>query len=266
MPPFLDLENGDAAELEGRVIVYARCVNESDSDPDSDLIAAMFFTTQPADFTEKFGVPEGGLEDLAQRAAEAGASHPDASSGVVPVYAAPLELEFADIQIAPDDVVFAGRFSAMQTCRTAMQLAAHLYMLHYNDQLVSRSGLAVQSADTPASEPQVTYRTMPSGELSKHLQSHYIAPIMHALEDNNTTAAGEIAQDFIRFCGPKGPLTDDSYAVAAVVQSPPGETRTPLLYKYFEKILAITSERFEDAARIRDQIKTLKAGPGPSPG
>ena len=82
---------------------------------------------------------------------------------------------------------------------------------------------------------------------------------MHALEDGNTEDAMRVGHDLIRFCGPKGPLIDDAYSLAAVVRSHPNKASIPLLYKYFEKIFAISDERFKDAARLRDQIKTMRA-------
>ncbi len=66
----LELENGDPENLEGRVIVYGYSPPEEEAGEPQDQISAMFCTTDPSDFTEKFGVPEGGLEELAQRAGD----------------------------------------------------------------------------------------------------------------------------------------------------------------------------------------------------
>lgn len=272
MAALLELENGDLENLQGRVIIYARCLNDvgavGSGTASPGEVVAMFFTTDPADFTEKFGVPEGGLDDLARRAEEVRARNPDAPVGVVPIYGAPVDLEPLDIPLAAEDIVYAGNFTDNERCQTAVQIAAHLYMMHYSEQLVAESGVPsshVEAAEVraldpvAAAEPEKSYRDVPESEMSAYLQMRYIAPIMHAIEDDDRAAATATAESLIRFCGPSGPLTADAYALAAAVQSRPHEMRTALLYSYFEKILAIASQRFEDAARLRDEIKALRA-------
>ena len=53
----LELENGDPENLEGRVIVYGYSPPEEEAGEPQDQISAMFCTTDPSDFTEKFVYP-----------------------------------------------------------------------------------------------------------------------------------------------------------------------------------------------------------------
>jgi len=246
------------------VIVYTPHPDDAgdDASPANERTIAIYFTTHPADFTERFGVPEGGMDDLARTASGAPPSRPDDDANVLPIYAAAVELTLADIKIATDDVVCAGRFHSVERCRAVVQLAAQMYMVRYSEQLVARSGLSAEDEDAPEDTTRTaaqTYQQVPEAQISDHLQTHYIAPIMHALEDADQNEARRIAQDFLRFCGRSGPLTADAYALAAVVQSSGADHKATLLYKYFEKILAVTAERFEDAARLRDEIEALAA-------
>lgn len=272
MSGLMDLAKGDADDLEGRVIIHGRVVEldaSGDRRPDDfeGTTMALFCTTRPADFAEKFGAPAGGLEELARKQAEA-AKEADAA-GVLPMYGAPIDLDETDLTITPEDVIDVGVFTDQERCKAAIQLAAHMYLLRYSEQLQVRSGMpgvaAQYSAQADAEtadeelEPPSTYDRVPRESMSDHLQAHYIGPIMHAIEDDNRVAALRLAHDLVRFCGPRGPLTDDAYALAAEVRAAPQRLDTKLVFKYFEKMLAVSDERFEDAARLRDDIRAYRA-------
>jgi hypothetical protein len=143
----------------------------------------------------------------------------------------------------------------------AVQIAAQLYVLRYSEQLLARSGM-IEPVKSPQreqqQEPPSTYQNISRDEMGEYLQATFIAPIMLSLEEDGQEKAVDIVRDFIRFCGPRGPLTDDAYALAAAVRAFPSTQRVPILYKYFEKILAVANERFEDAARLRDEIRLLE--------
>jgi len=259
----LQLERGDLDELEGRVIIYSMYDQpESDAEQEgAEEVIAMFFSTHPADFADKLGMPEGGLAEMAEKEAQQRAEHEAGSLGVAPLYGAPIQLEASDIKIASEDVVFSGRFSDVKKCRTSVQIAAQLYVLRYSEQLLVRSGMGSGPGAEASGTEQANYGDIPSEEMRDHLQARYIAPIMHALEDDNCGEAIGVAQDFVRFCGDHGPLTDDAYALAAAVRAAPGTHTTPLIHAYCEKLLAVVDERFEEAARLRDQIRTMRTRP-----
>ncbi len=273
MTPILNLEHGDLDDLEGRVIIYACSPAPLEEGGDEGVwhVVAMFFTTRPADFVDRFGVPEGGMEELDRQVEEAQENLDSGAVAVVPIYGAQMEISETEIELADDDVVYAGEFLHAQMAQVGVQIAAQLYVLRYSEQILTRSGLIEEAQEQAqadqlsepeeaSDEPLPTYQAVPRDEMADYFQSHYVAPIMLALEEEDMAQASTIARDFIRFCGPRGPITDDAYALAAAVRSFICEKPTPVLYKYFEKILAIANEQFEDAARLRDEIKAMRRG------
>lgn len=222
MDPLATLENGDMDVLRGSVVVYSRCAAESAFEPDQ--FEAMFFSAHPAEFSKKMGLPAPKPKDD-QR---------------LWIYGTSLTVDQNYLLSITDDVVYAGRYTNVEDCVAANHMAANLYMLHYKSQLSTGVLIGEQSYQL-------------------QLQARFLAPLLEALDQGDAKLASQVAQGLTRFCGEGGPLSSDAKAIAMILTGPVDGGVVRLIRRYVDKMLAIVSERFEEAAKIRDEIALMRS-------
>jgi len=265
MEGFLQLEKGDIDNLEGKVIVYSRIL--SDTSISEENFLGVYASSNPVDFKEKFG--EGVEEEVSRHINQIKSKFLEEEISDKCIFlAAPIPISPADLKLALEDVVYAGEFPEVEHCKMVILSSVQIYMANYEKQRRLKGGfLGANEIKSPKSldkslesdnlESQETYFDIEPEKKSSYIQENYIAPVMHAIENEDISGAKTIVGDFVRF-STKSPLIDDAYGIAAVLNAKAFIKEDRLLHFYFEKILAIVSERFEEAAKIRDQINTIK--------
>jgi hypothetical protein len=259
MKAFLQLEKGDINNLEGKVIIYSRLLSKPSDSEESFL--GLYASCNPVDFKEKFG--EGVEETVIEQIEEIKSMYPKEEIGDNHIFlASPIEINKSELRLAQEDVVYAGEFLNFEQCKIILMNSVEIYMVNYDKQRVIKGGLnGINESKNPGLDSMLqnleTYLDIESEKKQGYIQDNYIAPVMHSIEIQDFCAAKLLAQDFVRF-SKKSPLIDDAYGIAAVLNSNEFSKRNILLQFYFEKVLAIVSERFEDAAKIRDKIKSFK--------
>ena len=253
---FLQLENGDINNLQGKAIIYSKYHNSEDP---IENILSVYYSANPVEFAEKFGFPEEKLEEmLKDKDDEFEERFGKKSSIDIPLYAAQMDFSIEDIKIAQEDVLYAGEFGSKVKSQLAITGAVITYVVNYSKQRTQKSGLEdLDKENGTEIKIEKTYNDIENGQRTDYIQKNYISPLMHSMEDGNFDNAKNIARDFLRFCGKDGPLTDDAYCLASIIHTKK-KSKTQLLYVYFEKMLAITSERYKDAAKLRDKIKQMR--------
>lgn len=245
MEPLTILERGDLDALRGTVVVYSSYSAGAPFEPLApSILVGMFLTVHPDDFRVRAGVPP----------------QPDEPPGVdeeartLTVYGMSLELDAVAVSlITEEDALYAGHYADEEDCVIANHLAANLYMLLYKKQLWTEIRQRNARAESNAVDELLS-----APVLAPQLHSLYIGPLLLALEAGDTGLASDVARRFSFRCGEVGPFSRDARALAELLSSPVDEAGLRLIHRYVDKILAIAGERFEDAARIRDEIALME--------
>jgi hypothetical protein len=267
---FIELKKGDINNLEGKVLAYAKIMDTPEEF--SDTVIALYSTTNPVDFKERFSdIPLEDLDDLEKIVGETRVNENnekkdfndfgDEHKKVYSLFCAIFPTTLEEMKIAQEDVLDLGEFDCPAQFKFAAMGAVQLYIANYDRQRRQKAGMSdnqknEENKGYEEKENLATYSSIDT-DMTKYLQLNYIAPIMFEIETDNMTGAKKRAEDFLRFCD-ESPLLDDAYSMVAVLNSNKSQKRTNLLYAYFNKILAIVSERYIDAAKIRDEIKEMK--------
>ncbi|MFA7707665.1 MAG: hypothetical protein WCX73_01835 [Candidatus Pacearchaeota archaeon] len=230
-----------------------------------NIIVAMYATSNITDIKEKF--PEsisGDLEDVITQEIKEKEAHLPKGEKIKNYYAGIYFTSLDDIKNSKEDVINLDTEFNQDYFRIASMGLVQFYMAHYNQQRETKADYSKSKQSKEQTNgkitPIITYENMQSGERINHMQSKYISPIMLELERNNIEQAKQISQDFIRY-SENSALEDDSYAIAAVLNLDKPEHakyKTSLMDNYFSKIIAITQERYKDAAKHRDVIKDIQ--------
>jgi hypothetical protein len=262
MEAFLQLEKGDIDNLEGKVIVYSKLLSDTPIS-DEDFLG-VYASSNPVDFKEKFG--ESVEEEISKHINKIKSEFLEEEISDKNIFlAAPIPISPTDLKLASEDVVYVGEFPEVEQCQMVIMSSVQIYMANYDRQRLLKGGFSgVNESKSSESldkglENLETYFDIEPERKSGYIQEHYISPVMHAIENNDMPEAKTIAKDFVRF-STKSPLIDDAYGIAAVLNAKEFIKEDRLLQFYFEKILAIVSERFREAAKIRDKINTIKQG------
>lgn len=245
----LKLLKGNPENLEGKVLVY--CDNLA-SHCEHDRYPAVLAAMSLLDIIPDFGVEVSDdvkqyLKDAEERmesAIEQGANI------LVPVCLAPVLVSSPqDALTSSADVAYAGIVAHKMLAPQLLDAAAQLYMVNYDAQLHGR----LKTAAKPSTQDD--FRKYDGNGVKSRLYS-YIGRLLDFSAD--PLRKDQVIADIKAF-NTGAPWFGDIVNLIGVAQTNIA-TKQPLIEAYVEKIAAIRDERFEDAARCKNQIEEFLKG------
>ncbi|MDD5192766.1 MAG: hypothetical protein PHH54_00955 [Candidatus Nanoarchaeia archaeon] len=230
-------------------------------DIDPNMIVAMYATSNITDLKEKFSsnMPSD-LESRINKEIKENYAKLPKGQKIENYFCGMFFTSLDDIKNSKEDIINLGQGLSPKNFHMASIGAVQFYMAQYNQQREAKANYSKAKQTSEKITPMVTYNDMQSDQRITHIQSDYIAPLMLEFERNNLEQAKQISQNFIRY-SEGSPLEDDSYAIAAVLNFDKPELieyKSPLLSNYFSKIIAITQEKYKEAAQYRDAIRDIQ--------
>jgi len=252
---------GDWDNLEGRVFIWSRALNEKENP-----IRAVLFTNDPFDVIggDFEGDPKANANEL-ERVMKENARAMMQRQGIpdVPIWV----LYVKDITLSSEDEIpdirerlHVDDLSSIGACKLANSGAMAIYQSRYMEQLVKH--LVVAHKISPEDDFNLTYTDfMEDGRrkpIIDYVVTDYINPMKESLRDGDRERYNSIKWRFHQFA--KGSLLiNDVIEVCGVLEKNPTNPKEELLLRYVNKMNAIHLERYEDAAKLRDQIREMKA-------
>ena len=241
------LEQRNAGRLEGKVVVYGRC-----DDALEERILGFYLTSDLDELTKKTGSASA-TEVVEEALNKWYVQKSDDPTDVMVLYACAIAGPSIEaVAQRTCDRFFVGEYASPKNCLRAAQLGAELYVLRLGEQ-VRRA-----PAEEPKKQqelPRLTYKDIATESLKSHLQKEYIVPLFHAIESRASDALSTIKGDLLRF-GTGAHFYQDVQAVCGMFEIG-RKMNLPLLQAYLDKIDAISNEKLEQAAELRDRISQL---------
>jgi len=255
----IELLKGNVDNLQGNVIVFSRLeANEEEK------IVAFYMSTNPLDFLERFALPREALEEMERQTetlqkkfeqVKSEMNAPFAEAKILKTYCAPMDIENeADLYLGEEDVLYMGKYSSLGLCLSAAQVGVQCYLLRHEDNLIRQHHL-----EEKLEEKKPTYKDVDKDSLEQHLLREYVVPLIDSYTYRRQEDAKNLTRDLIRFSS-RAPFASDVLALLKTITGNREKPDMDLVEVYLKKIAAINKEDYETAARVRDQINSMKTG------
>jgi len=265
----IDLIRGDVENLEGKVTIYTRLKNdETDSSCDcSDQncagkerngFPAFYLTTDILDIADKLGFDAEPLKKIVE---ESTRKQEDALKKrkikIIKLFFLPIfyRNENDILNNSGDIIRVAGQYND-HNCGRILQNAESLYGGILASQLENKWNLS--SLDPERNESQSSPGVYEGGEIGNHLLKEYLIPMMDEINHRGGREIDSLREDLISFGGKHPTLMPDILTLSHIVEKNGNDRK--LIQFYINKIDAIHQERYESAAKYRDNIIKLEKG------
>lgn len=240
----LDLTKGDKNNLEGKVEVYAKI-----DTPEGEKILSAFATIDALAFIEELGLSSEEGKDITEKMEEMKQNLPSEAEYSIPVFTTPPRvLEEVDIMVKNCDAVYVGKFLQPAACTKSIFLTTELYVIKYHNQMLQKAGAVSEKI-----KPEINHSNVQTN-IREYLLRNYVIPMLDSNRHGESREFSQTASNFVSFSqGSK--FERDVLELCALMR-----TKNPdleLIDLYLNKIEAIRDEKYETAAKIRDQIAQL---------
>jgi len=278
----MELTKGDWDNLEGKVTVYSKLRYPPEirkrnkgvikgarekgyplkEGPREELIFAIYITPDSADFIEKTDLPEDVSRELIEKANYdvefMNKSSQSKGEETIPFYGSSISVESEiELLLSQGDVLFTGEHPLPDMCMQANEEGIMLYSQRLAKQL------ADEKAHVPKKETEeITYEDIEPSDTRDYFLKNYIFPMLDAAGGRGEKDLRSLQEDFLRFLkfSTDSILRNAAEELCEFIEHSGGNQDTDgLVDAYVNKIIAIREERYEEAAKIRDDIKRLKA-------
>jgi len=143
-----------------------------------------------------------------------------------------------------EDIVLVGEYSNPFCCTESVNFGIQLYFFKYDEQNPNSSKIRLEN------------KTSGMSPLKAELLRNFIFPLIDSYKHNDPTSAKTIGENLIQTYGNSSianPLMD----ILKIVNQQKIKPNMQAIHLNLDEAQAINDERFEDAARIRDEIKRL---------
>lgn len=253
---FPKLVKGDEEHLQGRAIIYSNCERNG-------LVLgtfAMYLAARLEDYVCKMNVgPEAAgviTKRWEERSAELKRSF--GAGGFLPFYNSQMpDLSEEEILASEEDVVFTGNYDNPVWCAQTINAAIPFYVLPFIQQ--DRRGMpasihGLESRIVAWETPQLANAEI---EFLAHIAGTYVMPMMFTQITGHTRGLEAVASQFREYCGQFN-LGRDAERLCEIIQSMGGDGQIGIVQRYLQKMGAIVAQRYEAAARLRDEIGQLE--------
>jgi len=268
----IELTKGDPDNLEGKVTIYSKFSGDiRDFAPPKlknailnpfDQIFSLYTTTDILDFIEKECLPSELAKEI-KRKIEAETKHlfekRHFSEKIICFYSHPgIQENEQEVICSPHDVLYAGKWKSLLNCIISLNHASELYMNRFTEQKINNLGI---NHSQNQAEKDLQEKKIDKDRIGEYIMKRYIGSMMDAnrrgeFEEFNRLQSGLIQIGRIpefKTC------SHDLFKLCSALKASPGRNADiTLITAYVNKIQAISLERYEEAAKLRDKIKYLQ--------
>lgn len=270
----IELTKGNEKDLEGKVIVYAKLKTKDGNDlrvlqkeGDNEYpviiedghIFALYLATNPTDFKERTGASTTFFEEMSKKieAMKEIAKNIGKEPKITPVYAAPIPIASeVDLKLGSEDVLFVGEYSNPERCMQAVNKGSDIYLIKFNDQLERKHELNGFQKEVEQEPSKPTYKDeeFKGTALRDYILPTFIAPMVTAQMRGDHKEFIKVKKEFIMFSA-KAPFFTDVLDLCHAISESKKTINTEVTDTYLAKIIALHTEDYGAAAKIRDKIK-----------
>ena len=252
---------GDWNNLEGKVIVYSKLIGVENNVKVEKAIPSLYLTTDILDFVEKVR----GKELLQWPAGEItrilGEAIKDIGkqNKIFPVFGFIKELDSEkEITQLAKETLYVGNYSHKDACMEAIKCGAQLYGCALMDQMQTK--LDIGSAKIH--KKTLTYEKFIKGDkkddITDYVLKNYVVPMIDAHDEKNPIIYRTLKQELVNFAAGSA-FAQYVIKLCNVIEDGKKKPNNDLIWSYVLEMNAIHTERYEEAAKIRDEIdKAMK--------
>jgi len=274
-----------------------QCTGTPNSCPGSQIFA-LYVATNPTDFAEKTGAPLEKLNEIPQKIKSELKSYiGDIKSHIDecvkkfnlepygemfqklidekltdkvvdrvlnnfnPLYATPIRVD-SELELArvPENVLFAGEYTSPIICLKAVKMGIDFYMLDFDEQTKKKLGVEFSNGkEEKARQSSLTYKEITGAAIKGYIVDSYLTPIFDGKKYGDEAKIAAARKGLVRF-GAGAPFALDIAELCELTDknsSYDGKCGN-IIDLVLDKIVAVHTEAFLEAAKLRDRIKALK--------
>lgn len=272
----IHLVKGDENKLEGKVIAYSKFTGDMSeflspkalekilskgiskgelNEKGRGSLFAMYSSPDLQDIIKKSGAPRE-YEEFIQNKVEGAFKKMPRKKFRINVFTTTISsFSEEDIPILPEDVIYTGSWAHPARCTESIFSALTFYNLIYTEQRDNKiKSIHENTIRTGSFE---NYRAVPKDSLGKYIMQNYIGFMMDANKNGELNEFSKLQARFLKF-SEGSHFMGDAMNICKSLNT--GRDKAPdlrLIEAYIGKIQAIEMERYEEAAKYRDTIKSL---------
>ncbi len=270
----IELIKGNSEDLEGKVIAYTKFIgNPKDyacpqhkeflEEHNEGHILALYACTDVTDLLKKVGMDNNEHSKLIKNKLEKSINsklkkiQKEEPRRILPIYST-LLLDFSedDIISSDEDVIYVGKWQNPNTCTKFCYHAVNLYVEIFEEQ--RKEKLRINNDILPNKKAQEETYEQVKSNAGEYIRKAYVVKMMDSQRSQNKKEFFQLQHDFLAFSY-QTPIAYDVQSLCILLQKNDGTAKdAPLITAYLDKISAISTENYEEAAKLRDKISTLK--------
>jgi hypothetical protein len=262
----MNLNRKDEDNLEGKVIVWARCSkshNKEKAEDYSDVvfsdsekeIHALYASIDREAFMKKLGISEEEMDKYLKLKGIIKRKSKETLFYVCPI---PVDSE-DEINLSDDDNLFMGDWNDEERCKISLQMGVDYYALYLQEQ--------VQKAKTenPDREKKevfkkgpITYKEILRPRFLEYFSKNYILPMIDCAAHNDIDRFKALRTNLIQFSR-GSPFHKDVIRLCELIEQSQTCSNSQLISCYVNKISAIHEEKYEIAGQMKKEIEELES-------
>jgi len=246
---FMRLIRGNPNKLEGRVICFSRLKDKKLIEKGAPRIIAAYATNDLEKYIERVADSKEFAEYIREMAKDISMQVKERCGEriMTKIYSSKLTLnDETKLYGGKEDIVHTGEYSNPFCCAESVNFGIQLYFFKYDEQNLNFTKTRTEN------------KTFGISPLKAEILRNFVFPLIKSYEHNDIDSVRTIKENMMQTYGNSSianPLMD----ISRIIDLQKSKTNMNIINLNLDEALAISDERFEDAARIRDKIKKLGA-------